>query len=525
MTDVVSLDRREVHVVSLGGVGPPGPPGSGGGGEVFALDVVPTSTGIVGSKTYEPNTTPPNVELHQCLSDTPNVRVLLGCEGGADKYSPSVTVNGVAAVLTESTTKRWFTGYADITLSAGINTVNVVSDAGGTDTVIVEVLGAGPEITSITFGPYPGTQTELKAGDQISVTVHTDADATQVTVLPQGATAGKTLTVTGGVATGVIDISANSGNLPITARARNSFGTYGNDFQSSTLVLNQTTPTITNGGVSYPSGQQGLNTGDTGTVNAPVSDADTVIYSSTHLSISNPNTYEVNKTVQPTFTGYEGSGWNYTITAHRAANDTTTTANILVRIATVAPTAYIMTSPAGRMVSSPTGIDYEVRVYPDQLVSAAPTLNASVGAWQGSWTLVGSYWKRLLRISDAVARGVANFSGLSITGPSGIAGSTISSGSAFTVGGFSSRTLTIPAFSRVVAIGVNVGDETKVSAQIVGGATLTRYTDSAVRSNGFYISDASGNYSPTGGYLALSDTIFAGSNTSGTLQVTVQEVA
>jgi hypothetical protein len=41
--------------------------------------------------------------------------------------------------------------------------------------------------------------------------------------------------------------------------------------------------------------------------------------------------------------------------------------------------------------------------------------------------------------------------------------------------------------------------------------------------NGFYIADANGAYNPWGSYIALSDVAFAASNTSGTLQGTVQE--
>lgn len=516
----ITRDNEHTVVVSVGEQGPPGGGGGGGGGEIFILDVSPHAGGIVNGKTYV-NDTP---ELLTCTSDTTTVNVLVGCEGGTDKYMPTVEVNGQPVTLTESTTKRWFTGFATVTLTAGqTNTLTAVSDAGTTDSCEVEVVGAGPEILSITFGAYPGAQTELKAGDTIQITLTTDPVATSITVLGQGATTGTTFTAYAGVATGTITISNASGAQVVTAKARNAFGTFGNEYASSALQLNQTYPSFSTPTVTYPASQTAINDGETATVNCSISAADTVTYSSASLTITNPNTYEINKTVTNAVTGYVNSV-NYTITATRAANNATSSTTASVRIATVAPSASLSQVPTGRMVSSPAGTDYEIRITPNQVVGSAPSLTASHGSWQGSWTNMGSYWKRSLRINDAVARGSGSFTALSILGPSGIQGTVISSGSAYTVGGFSSRTVTFPAFSRVAPLGVAVADATKMTATL-GATTLTRYTDNAVHSNGFYPANSDGTYNATGTYIGLSDSVFAGSNTTGTLQVTTQEAA
>lgn len=522
----VTVEVQETHVIAVGQQGPAGPPGTGGGGEVFILDVTPTSSGIVGSKTYVPNTVPANVELATALSDTTNVRVHVGCEGGADSYSPVIEINGVQATLTESSTKRWFTGYADVVLTGGIvNTITATSDAGGSDTVDIEVLGAGPEILSITFGAYPGTQTELKMGDTISVTVNTEAEATSVTILASGATTGATLAVTGGVASGAITIANTSGSQTITARAKNSFGTFGNDFVSTPLTLNQTYPTIGGAVVAYSNGLSAMGAGETANVTMTITNADVVSYTSAYMTIDQPSVYAATKTVTNTFSGYYGSGANYFVTATRTANNATTNGNALVKIATTPASAAISIVPSGRLVSSPTGISYEVRITPDQTITAVGSLTASHGSWSGSWTNMGGYWKRTLVIADSVPRGTGVFSSLSITGLSGITGTSITSGSNYTVGGFSSRNVTFPAFSRVAPIGVAVADQTKTTAQVAGGAVLTRYTDNAIHTNGYYIANADGSYNPTGSYIGLSDSVFAGSNTSGTLQAIIQEVA
>lgn len=119
----------------------------------------------------------------------------------------------------------------------------------------------------------------------------------------------------------------------------------------------------------------------------------------------------------------------------------------LVKIATTAPTASI-TSPA-RLTSSPGGTNHEIRIYPSQALLTAPVLNAPVGAWQGAWVSSGSYWSRFLRVNDADPKGSHTFNGLVISGLAGVAGSAITSGSGYVLGGMSLRTVTFPAFSRV----------------------------------------------------------------------------
>lgn len=520
MQSVVAVEQKELGVVATGQQGPPGPQGISGGGDVFIVDVIPTAVGIVGSKVFVVGST----ELISCATDTLYVRVGVECEGRSNRYLPSVLVNGVAATLVESSTKRWFTGYADITLPSGASTITAVSDTDLSDTAEVVVVGAGPIIPTITFGAYPGTQTELKAGDQIDVTITTELEAVSVTVLATGAVTGGTFPVTAGVATGTLTVAGTSGAQSVTAKAENSFGTFGPNFVSTTLTLSQVYPTIGSFTAAYPGAQGALGTGEAGTVSSTITNADTVTYTSPDLTITDPSTYAATKDVTNTATGYINSATNYTVVANRAANDATSTAATLVKIATVAPTAAITVVPSGRLTSSPTGVTYDVRITPNQVLASAPSLTASLGSWSGSWTLSGSYWHRSLVINDGVARGAGSFSSLVCPGLSGLAGNTITGGSSYTVGGFSPRSVTFPAFSRVAPLGVAVADATKVSVT-VGATSLTRHTDAGVYANGFYPANTDGTYNATGTYIGLSDTAFAGANTTGTLVAIVQEVA
>lgn len=522
-TRVVITRRAIKQHVSTGRQGSACRSGTGSA-SVFIQNVTGVG-GIVGQYVWE-DSIPPQSALVSATSDTAAVRVWVGAAGG-ENYSPSVTVNGVPAILSESSTKRWFVGYADITLEEGENRVVAETGDGGKDEAIITLAGPGPKVLDIKFGAYPGAQTELKAGDTISVSITTEPEAIELTILAAGAALSpSTLPVSGGTASGVITIGSGTGNLPIEVRAKNDLGTYGDKFTSSPLVLNQQHPEIGLISVTYPGLQGAFNAGESGTMSALVSFFNEVSFSSPDLEIDDPYSALVPKTVTNTRTGYVGSGNNITVTANSHANNATTVRQGLARIATVPPkaTISIVGSPA-RLVSSPTGQDYEVRVSPDQLLSTVPSLDASHGTWVGAWTLSGGYYKRTLRISDSTPRGVGTFSNLQVTGLSGIVGTEIVAGSRYVVGGMTTRNITFPAFARVAPLGAAVGLPAKTSAQVSGGNVLVLKYDNTVAQNSYYIANADGSYNTQGEYLGLSDTAFAGSNTTGSLVVVFGEVA
>ena len=534
--------------VNQGGMGPPGPPGldsfvvgpvgpmgpTGPAGPtgaammdgLFVLDVLPVvANGIVASKVY-PVTVPANRVVSSCVTDNENVRITVGLNGNSLSYSPTVTIGGVIATVTESSTTRWFLAVADIKVGTGTTTVDVVSNTGSTTSVDVTLAGAGPKILSAVLGPYPNSQTSLKVGDKITVTVTTEPEAVEVQLLAEGASSASVpYPVTNGTAVCVVTIGTDFGPQVLTFKAKNSFGTYGNTYDTVNLILDQAIPVFGPLSVSYPSQQGALAPGDTATVTCTVTDQTSLSYTASGLTVDTPDVYAVGKTVTLSSTGYVDSGTNYTITAYKASNGSSATKTGLVNIATTAPTADITTSPPGRMVGSPTGIHYTVTVTSTQNLASEPSLTASAGAWSGAWSGSGKVWTRALSISDTTPKGSALFSALSITNQALIPGSTINSGSQYFVGGFSSRTLTFPKFSRVTAIGTSVTDPNKTTCQIVAGNVLKLYTDTTIHNNGYYFANADGTYNASGTYVALSDSVFAGSNTSGTLQVTLAEAA
>ena len=515
------------------------------GAPVFVTDVTPQSTGIVGLKQYIADTVPADVVVTDAVSDTQSIRVHFLADSPGSSYSPVLTadINGSGsfspASMTElANTPRMYTGYFDLTITADA-TITITSSSGATASVDVVYGADGPEATAITIGSYPGSQTEAKAGDSMSFTGTAPNSAASGTVSATGAASSGSVTLgaddSAGAGlktiTGTFTVSNASGLQNLTVVLANALGTNGTPVQSSNqITLNQTYPTIGTITVTYPASQTALKGSETADVSATVSNADEVAYSSSaNLSVDTPSVYNATKTVTRISGNYVYNTNNYTITATKTSNGAVTTANKAINIANVAPTAAItINGSPSRLRSSAAGQDYVVRITPNQVLASAPSMDAGSGTWQGSWTLSGSYWQRTLRIVDTDAKGAQAFSNMNLPSIAGASldGSTITSGSAFTVGGFIERTVTFAAFAQYSAIGTNVVDITKTRARYVGDDTdLTRRTDVSNATHSFTITDNVGVYNSTGNYLFLNDQDFANSNTSGTLQVAVEELA
>lgn len=513
---------------------------------VFITDVTPQSTGIVGLKQYVPNTVPTNVVVTNAVSDTANVRIHFIAEAPASSYSPVITgrVGNGSEVTAQymiqmSGQTRVFQGYVNLTVSVD-STVTITSSTGATATVAVVAAFDGPEATAFTIGTLPGSQTEVKSGDVVPVSGTAPNSATSLTIQDFGAASSGNINSLGAVDSagagfrtfsGTMTVSSRTGSLNARIVAYNVLGTAGDPVTSSNAVtLNQTFPTIGTITVTYPGSQLAIKSGDSATLSSTITNADTVAYtSSANLSVASPNTYAASKTVSYVSGTYVYNTNNYTITATKASNGAVSTAQKAVNIANVAPTAAvtIVGSPA-RLRSSAVGEQYEVRVTPNQILLSAPTLDLPTngGTWSGSWTLVSNYWRRYIIVNDAQVRGTYSYQNVVLPSLSGntLDGSTLTSGGSYTIGGFLEKILTFAAFERYHAIGTTVGDITKTRARYVGDdVDLTRRTDTNNVSHSFTISNGSGVYSATGGYLFLSDLDFANSNTTGTLQVAVEE--
>lgn len=523
------------EIVEIIEVGVPGPSGaSATAGAVFITDVQPTSGGTVGNKQYVAGTIPANIDLTDADTDVDAVTVYVIAEGGgANEYTPSVTVDGntVTNLVQDSNDKRYYTGSYAITVST-TRVVQVSSSNGGTDSVLITRLGAGPAITAFTLGAYPGSQTEVKEDDVVSITGTVENAAASAAILNFGAAKSGTINLgaadSGGVGfksfTGTITVSGATGTFAARAEATNTFGTTGATFDSTnTLVLNQTYPTVNFVSTTYPATQNAVKDSETADVNVTASAFDIISYSSPNFSIPSPTAYAASKTITRTSGDYVNTGTNYSVSATRTANDATTVVNVLVVIQHVAPTASISISGSpARLRSSPSGEDYVVTITANQSLQNIPSLTAGIGTWQGSWAGTGPY-TRTLRIVDADAKGATTFSGLVLPGLANRDGSTITSGAAYTCGGFTNRTLTYAAFSQFEAIGTSVLDINKTVASYTGSSSLNLRNDLNNAFQAYSISNNVPVYDATGDQLFLNDQAFTGSNTTGTLQADIEE--
>jgi hypothetical protein len=491
---------------------------------VFITGVVPTSSGIVGNKLYE-DTVPHSKVVKEFTSDTNLVTVTVELNGNTKTYSPTVTINGVNATVEETSTIRWFTATAEIDIS-NTDTITVVTNSGAVANCKANLATVGPRIISAVLGSYPNSQTSLKQGDIIKATITTEPSATKITLLGIGAASSPIdFNVVNGTAVVYLVVGSTTVSSLFTLKASNQLGTYGNEFNTVVVDIDQNKPVIDSIVTNYISGTAAAKSGDAITVTSNVTDFSSIEYLINGGTTPYSNMYELSKQVTITSSSYVDSGTNYAITATKSSNGSSTTKSGLVKISSTSPTAVLSISHTGRLISSEVGINYTVTINSTQRLFIAPMLNASIGTWTGNWAGSGKIWTRSLAINDSMSKGSAYFSSISLQNEALLIGSTIDGSSTYSVGGFTTRVITFPAFSRVAPIGTIVTNISKTSCQLVGGGMLALQSNNNNVEGGYYIANSDGSYNQYGAYLGVSDTAFVGSNTSGTLQLSIGEAA
>lgn len=416
----------------------------------------------------------------------------------------------------------------------------------------------GPEITDVTFGSYPGSQTELKDNDTIQMTVTFDTNNISQVQLQSGgsyASASQTKSVTPATlqatTTITIDTSVTTAqDQPVRIRARGGNNNYGNYVNSAnTLKVNNAGATYSGLSVSYPTGQSALKGTETADVTLTIStvgSSPTYTYSTPGSQITIPDTssYSETKTVTCTNPGvYNISSNNFSVSVNRAENDKTTSFSGVVKVVDTLPTISVSTPGSmrsgGDENTSPQ--TYQVTVTSDQQLSsfdlqADANGGTLLGSWQGSNS--NRTWTRNLQVSDADSKGTFTWQNLAAENLADVTQSTISSGSTYVLAGFVARTLTMSALSRTRALGTNVDDPTKLiisetfrgsitfDNSIADGTTIDPDISSGIDvANKYTIVDSS---SPTvvdygGDTFFYLDRVAVNNNVSGTSVITVEE--
>jgi len=441
---------------------------AGGGPEIVNFEFI--STPDHGQDHYKDGDT---IEFVVMFNTTDVISYSLqGANDTASKTytNESVTMNGVSATITAECDTT-VTSITD--LPVRIKAKNAL----GTETPnwyesipTVPVLN-GPVITNVTFGAYPGTQTELKDGDTVPVTFEFDTNnVNRVETSGNGnnsyASSNQTLNVTtasfSGAGTMTVDTSLenNAGGFerPIRAKARHSSQQFGNQHDSAEkLTVNNQKPTFSAASITYPSNQEAIKTTETATVNIVVNnEGDTAQATYTYtgngrneLSIPDTSTYSADKVVTYANGTYNINSANYKLEVNRQENNNTASKTATVFIADALPTINITTNNGTDMRSGgedgTTMQNYNVVIASDQRLIENPSIVAPVGTLSSGVSPNGSntQFTTTIGIHDNNNRGTHTYTTLNAKNLAGQTQNTINSGSDYTIRGFVLRTLTV----------------------------------------------------------------------------------
>lgn len=524
---VFSLDTTIVNVS-----------GGGGGGWIMLQDVTPTGAGAVGEKVYQ---TAENDILLTCQGDTFDLDILVHASG------PRVKVNSTFQDLPQIAGQSHYSGVISITVpgTGNITARQVLPDSseGATSECLFTHQVAPSILTCVFTGGYPGSQTQLKAGDSFQITGTTDAAANLVEIQDSGACsfsqvamAGTNFTVTGTIA----NRGTSTQDLAARLRVRSAALAWGPTFDTDStgsvdgvnkVKLNNTFPTATIGAITYPGAQGALKGAETATIGMTTNDLDSISYTSPNsdLSITNPATDEVTKTVQRIAGSYNVSTVNFQVQATRTANAAVTTNTVVVKIANVAAVITVA-EPAARLRSGgndgTTIQNHTITITSDQELLNAPAMSIGVGGGTliGSWAGGSSVWTRTLQVHDDDVKGVYAWTSLSATNLAGTVTSAITGDGNYTLGGFVQRDLTFAAFSQTTALNVEAITYTKLQAGTFSstGQPATRNVSQGDTSNlidTYTVTALATN--PTS--IFWNDVAAAGANSGGTAQLLLLE--
>lgn len=514
------------------------------GGAVFITEITPVAaTENVGEKVLAAD----EVSILQCSSTTRDLKVKVLALTGHSKYRPTVTVNGQLLTLTAKADAPLFEGTITISLD-DTGVITALHEDGAKWVTSVKMDTPPQVLTGVFTGGYPLGQTELKANDTYSIQFTTDVDVVGYELADFGAFQAATGTVASGKSFTINGLKiADRGNSTTSQgfrlRVKKANGALSDWFQSNiagttdgthNVKLNNLYPTITLGTIQYPNGQGALKGSEVATVNHTVSNATSVEYQATDLSVANPQVYEATKLVTRVSGDYNVATSNLTINALRSANGAISSKGVVVAIAnTLAQVT--LSVPAKRLRSGgnngTVAQEHVITLTSTQALSEAPTLNAPAGTWVGEFTANASktVWTRKLRVHDNDAKGTFSFNSLSAKSLSGQSVTQITSGDSYVLGGFVFRTLTVPAYpNREADIGTQVEDVTKLkvtnlSKGASGSLNFAYKADLSDALNSYTITGPSKTLNAEGNLWYNLDPANATSNTGGAMKIEIEE--
>lgn len=439
-------------------------------GGVFITNITPQDEGDVYNKEFSDR----GNTLVSCVSNTFKVRVHVTAAVGHTHYIPIVTVKGNEVNFISTNEGGMSAGYVDID-TEGDELINIQHEDGAEYSVNIFYQDP-PEIELLEFvGDYPHSygvqQTELKENDTFQLRVKTNRDFTQVIVSNYGACKYSSHNVATGndatITVTIADRGVSPQELQAKVRVVDNNGVRSSDVLTpNTVLVNNRHPYIGSSSIQYPPLQEALKDNENATVSTSVNDFDIISYTSSQLSIDEPDVYVQDKEVTRTSGNYNISSNNLHIQAIRLANGAATSRSTCVFIAHADPVATI--SKATRFRSG--GNDgtspqtHIVTVNSNQQLMFEPTLNlGGPGVWTAGFRGGAATWRRNIRIHDNDARGTFNFTGFSATNLANKTINNITGDNTYTIGGFVPRSISIPPYTDHCIINVPIADYNKVS--------------------------------------------------------------
>lgn len=529
-----AIDDLEARI----GINQGGSVGVGIGGHVSIVDATPTSTGAVGTKVFSQD----NNRLETAVSDTPLITVSIVGITGPTNYKPNITVNGLSVILSESADKPLWNGTIDISLPID-GLIIAEHEDGATDSAVV-LLQANPVIQSAIFvNGYPLGQTELKENDTFAMQVISDSPISRIDIIDAGATKAQTITFPPTLIANIQVLIANRGNTTVLRAssiiAYNDNGSASQQYSTASagvingtnvLLLNNQAPVIAFSTITYPANQQALKGSETADIQFSFSETDSIIFSSTtgELSILNPNTLEIVKTVTRLSGNYNVTSDNLRAVATRVANGATSTIDEIINIANTVP--IITVSNAQRLRSggnSGTAIqNHTISLSSNQMLIGVPSLDntISAGLFLNNWVGGPQLFSRIMQIHDNDPKGTFPYINLSAIGLSGLETTNITGNNQYILGGFVSRDIFFGIIENEAALGANISDITKVNAV---DKDLIQMTYQPSLLNGirrYSITGPTGVLNQTGAILFWADETEVDNNTTGLSFIRIEEI-
>lgn len=382
-------------------------------------------------------------------------------------------------------------------------------------------------LTSSLDQVYPGSQTELKAGDLFTLNITSDIPFTRL-VLTAGLSTQNEVTF---VATTSLAIELTVTNQDRDFALLTQSFKIGNPYLSTeyttvdTLNHSDLRPSIEITSITYPIGQQALKDSEQATVNHIIQDYTTVSYEAigSEVSVVNPTVVEP-KVFTRIGGGYNVLIPNFKITATRAANGAITIVSSTVAIADLAPLIYISAGGTALRSGGNDGTvapDNLVTMFSDQRLLLAPTCLASIGSLQGlgfSWSPQATTFTRYLRIHDDDVKGLGVFTALVAYGLAGRVTTTFIGLANYISAGFVSRDIIIPPTGWTFDISTLVYNVVNLRVYWSFTAQYLAYVDSPVSPNPghYYINLTNSN-------VKLLDKDATDASTQNTI-ITIEEV-